>query len=143
MSEELNKEQEIKKRVPKKKELDLTEKSEQLVELESENLTEKYEYKADSDEVLIMDKPSQPLVIANVTDILKKEKIIMKTNKELYESYIKELKKFSLIINDDVIYDSSIDKSDKSPLKFENDYFILYGKKYSYNGLKIKKINKR
>ena len=121
MSEELNKEQEIKKRVPKKKELDLTEKSEQLVELESENLTEKYEYKADSDEVLIMDKPSQPLVIANVTDILKKEKIIMKTNKELYESYIKELKKFSLIINNDVIYDSSIDKSDKSPLKFEND----------------------
>ena len=34
-------------------------------------------------------------------------------------------------------------KSKESPLKFENDYFVLYGKKYSYNGLKIQKINKR
>ena len=66
-----------------------------------------------------------------------------KSNKELYESYIKELKYFSLNLNGDIIYDSSIDKSKDSPVKFDNDYFILYGKKYSYNGLKIQKINKK
>jgi hypothetical protein len=66
---------------------------------------------------------------------------VIKSNKELYISYIKELKNFSLSVNDKIIYDSSIDKSEESPVKFENDYFILYGRKYSYNGLKIQKIN--
>ena len=32
-------------------------------------------------------------------------------------------------------------KTKKYPIVFENDFFILYGKKYSYNGLKIQKIN--
>ena len=71
------------------------------------------------------------------------QKATVKSNKELYESYIKELKYFSLSINSEIIYDSSIDKSSDSPIKFDNDYFILYGKKYSYNGLKIQKINKK
>jgi len=70
-----------------------------------------------------------------------KKYTIMKSNKELYESFIKELKYYSLSINEDVIYDSSIDKSKDYPVKFENDYFVIFGKKYSYNGLKIKKIN--
>ncbi len=74
---------------------------------------------------------------------IKMEQRIVKSNKELYESYIKELKYFSLSVNNDVIYDSSIDKSKELPIKFDNDYFILYGKKYSYNGLKIQKINKK
>ena len=86
-----------------------------------------------------MDKPSDPLIKKNEIKIEKK--VIVKSNKELYESYIKDLKYFSLNLNGDVIYDSSIDKSKESPLKFENDFFILYGKKYSYNGLKIQKIN--
>ena len=68
---------------------------------------------------------------------------VVKSNKELYESYIKDLKNFSLILNGDVIYDSSIDKFKEYPVRFENDYFILYGRKYSYNGLKIQKINIR
>ena len=77
-----------------------------------------------------------------MTNPIKEEKkVILKSNKELYESYIKDLKKFSLSINGEIMYDSSIDKSNEYPIKFENDYFILYGKKYSYNGLKIQKIN--
>lgn len=75
--------------------------------------------------------------------IIPDSKPIIKSNKELYESYIKELKKFSLTLNGEVIYDSSIDKSKDSPLLFEDDYFVLYGKKYSYNGLRIQKLNIR
>lgn len=99
---------------------------------------------------LIMDKPSVPIIkiIEPILDVkksepleIKNDKKIIKSNKELYESIIKELKNYSLNINDDIIYNSSIDKSKEYPVRFENDYFILYGKKYSYNGLKVKKIN--
>ena len=124
MSEEI-KSQEVKKRTPKKKES-----------------TEQYQYIPGENEELIIDKPSEPL---NKKDsiIMKSEKTNVKSNKELYESYIKELKKYSLSINGEIIYDSSIDKTGQCPVSFENDYFILYGKKYSYNGLKIQKINIR
>ena len=111
-------------------------------------MIENYQYNSEPDEVLIMDKPSEPLnkisIETKKDNIMKSEqKPILKSNKELYESYVKELKYFSLSLNNDIIYDSSIDNSKESPLKFENDFFILYGKKYSYNGLKIQKINKR
>lgn len=125
MSEEVNKTQEIKKKpVGKKKET-----------------TEQYQYIPQENEQLIVDRPSEPLIKKDSPTIMKSErqKTIAKSNKELYESYIRELKKFSLSINGEVIYDSSIDKAKESPIKFENDYFILYGKKYSYNGLKIQK----
>jgi AAA+ superfamily predicted ATPase len=101
-------------------------------------LIEQYKYTPEENEQLIVDRPSEPLSIQQTTQ----EKVIVKSNKELYESYIKELKNFSLSINGDVVYDSSIDRSKEYPVKFENDFFILYGKKYSYNGLKIQKINK-
>lgn len=90
-----------------------------------------------NNEKLIVDKPSTPLTLKRK----KIENVAMKSNKELYESYIKDLKNYSLVLNGEVVYDSSIDKSNKKPLLFENDYFVLYGKKYSYNGLRIKKIN--
>jgi hypothetical protein len=114
-------------------------------------ITEQFQYIPENNEQLIVDKPSEPLKIKKKEVILetlnKKENIklekVIKSNKELYESYIKELKFFSLSVNNDIIYDSSIDKSKELPLKFDNDYFILYGKKYSYNGLKIQKISKK
>lgn len=122
MSEELNKE-EIKKKASRKKET-----------------TEQYQYVPEENEELIMDKPSEPLIVNDTkTVIVKKESATVKSNKELYESYIKELKHFSLSLNGEIIYDSSIDKTGLFPVRFENDYFILYGKKYSYNGLKISK----
>jgi hypothetical protein len=125
MLEEIDNSQEPKKKtISKKKEV---------------AIVEKYQYVAGEGEKLIMDKPSESLIKKNEIKIEKK--IIMKSNKELYESYIKDLKYFSLNLNGDIIYDSSIDKSKESPIKFENDFFILYGKKYSYNGLKIQKIN--
>jgi hypothetical protein len=101
--------------------------------------TEQYQYIPEENEQLIMDKPSEPLSKKPSSE--KQEKVIFKSNKELYESYIKELKDFSLSINGAVVYDSNLDKLKEYPVKFENDYFILYGKKYSYNGLKIQKIN--
>ena len=102
--------------------------------------TEQYQYVPEENEQLIMDRPSEPLNKIH-SPIMKHEQKEVKSNKELYVSYLKELRNFSLSLNGEVIYDSSIDKSKESPLKFENDYFVLYGKKYSYNGLKIQKIN--
>ena len=57
----------------------------------------------------------------------------------MYDAYIKELKNFKLVYNDVVLYDSTL-TNDNSNLNFESDYFILFGKKYSYNGLRIQKI---
>lgn len=136
---------------------------------EMDPIKEQYQYNMSGNEELIIDKPSKPLTkknkkvkddikngadndikieadntIETVEKIEKKiEKKIMKdeikSNKEIYESYIKDLKYFSLTINNVVLYDSSIDKNVISPLIFDDNYFILYGKKYSYNGLKIQK----
>lgn len=126
MSEEFDNSQENKKKPTSKK----------------RESTEQYQYVPGENEELIMDRPSEPLNKIQQQTIMKSEqKISVKSNKELYESYLKELKNFSLSLNGDVLYNSSIDKSKESPLKFENDYFVLYGKKYSYNGLKIQKIN--
>ena len=149
----------------------------------SENITEQYQFKSDSETNLIVDKPSKPL-----TKLIKKQKDVevinaeierdvksieivkneiieikneiieiknesinekkniiqnIKSNKEIYETYVNELKYFALILNSEIIYDSSIDNTGINPIKFECDYFILFGKKYSYNGLKIQKINKK
>lgn len=126
MSEDLNKNQEVKKKQPSKK----------------KELTEKFHYTPEDNEQLIIDRPTEP--INKKEEFMRhqmkfEKKPTVKSNKELYESYLKELKKFTLIMNGEVIYDSSIDKSKESPVKFENDFFVLYGKKYSYNGLKIQK----
>ena len=101
------------------------------VERGDENLTEDYQFTGEGNENVIMDIPTSPI----------KKHDTVRSNKELYESYVKDLKKYSLVLNGEVIYDSSIDKSKEAPLKFENDYFMLYGKKYSYNGLRIQKLN--
>ena len=124
MSEEVNNTQDVKKRTPKKRES-----------------TEQYQYVPEEEnEQLIMDKPSEPLnKKKEEPTVIRNEKVVVKSNKELYESYIKELKKFTLSINGETIYDSILDKTGQFPVKFENDYFVLYGKKYSYNGLKITK----
>jgi hypothetical protein len=127
MSEEINNGQEIKKKTYTKK----------------DKMIESYQYKSEDDDQLIVDRPSEPLNKKESSRMKHEHMQITKSNKELYESYIKELKNFSLSINGEIMYDSSIDKSKESPIKFENDYFILYSKKYSYNGLKIQKINTR
>lgn len=138
MSEELSKKenlQEVKKKTVKKRDLELV---------------ENYKYIPEKEERLIIDKPSDPLKSKEITipfykkdsNNMKSFKPVIKSNKELYESYVKELKNFSLSINNEILYDSSIDRTKEFPIKFENDFFVLYGKKYSYNGLKIQKINK-
>lgn len=150
MSDELDKNKETSKKVIKKKDDVITEQYkfnstgfEMITDIPSESSI-KEKIKGD----LIIDMPTSPLKKSNKSiDLDKKieslsikiDKKIMKSNKELYESIIKELKQYSLCLNGDIIYNSSIDKSKDYPLKFENDYFVLYGKKYSYNGLKIQK----
>ena len=115
MSEETNNGQELKRKTYTKK----------------DKMIETYQYKPEDNEKLIVDRPSEALNKKESTRMKHEQLPITKSNKELYESYIKELKNFSLSINGEIMYDSSIDKSKESPIKFENDYFILYGKKYS------------
>ena len=122
-------------------ELDNSEETKKKPTSKKRESTEQYQYVPEENEQLIMDRPSEPLNKTQSPIMKSEQKVAVKSNKELYESYLKELKNFSLSLNSEVIYDSSIDKSKESPLKFENDYFVLYGKKYSYNGLKIQKIN--
>ena len=125
MAEELDNSQEVKKKATTKK----------------RESTEQYQYIPGENEQLIIDRPSEPLNKIQLPIMKSEQKVAVKSNKELYDFYIKELRNFSLSLNGEVIYDSSIDKAKETPLKFENDYFVLYGKKYSYNGLKIQKIN--
>lgn len=110
-----------------------------------EDVSAVYRYEADEDDVLIMDKPSLPLIetveeaVKNKEPEMKKPDVPIKTNGQIYEAYIKELKSFKLVYNGDIIYDSTLSKNN-SNLKFEADYFVLFGRKYSYNGLRIQKI---
>ena len=157
MSEELNKTEEIINKAEDPN-IKIEEVKKKPPVVKKKEVIEQYQYKPEENDELITDIASKPLVKEQPIDknlevqvVKPKEKqmkspVIIKSNKELYESYINELKKFekfALSINGEIIYDSSIDKSKESPLRFENDYFILYGRKYSYNGLKIKKINPR
>ena len=117
-------------------------------DIDTENIKVKVEVEDDVEEVNVKEVNVKEVNVEEVNvKVQKIEKKIMKdeikSNKEIYESYIKDLKYFSLTINNVVLYDSSIDKNVISPLIFDNNYFILYGKKYSYNGLKIQKINKK
>jgi len=151
MSEELTKSEEItEEKIENVEKIDnndenkektkkVQEKPKPVVKKKEIEITESYQYNGEGD--LIIDKPSQPLI--RKEPIMKEQKPAVKSNKELYESYVKELVNFSLSINNEILYDSSLDKLKEYPVKFENDYFILYGKKYSYNGLRIQKINKK
>lgn len=108
------------------------------------SLNAEYKYEAKEGEKLITDKPSKPLK-NEVKEVKKDNKEMqkpsapVKTNGQIYEAFVKELKEFKLVYNGDVIFDSTLSKNN-SPLKFEADYFVLFGKKYSYNGLRIQKI---
>ena len=108
-------------------------------------LNAEYKYDAKEGEKLITDKPSKPLKKVK-QEVKKKENIQMqkpstpiKTNGQIYEAFIKELKDFKLVYNGDTIFDSTLSKNNTT-LKFEADYFVLFGKKYSYNGLRVQKI---
>lgn len=111
-----------------------------------EDVSAVYRYEVEGDEVLLMDKPSEPLIIESSEPIknkepeMKKTSVPVKTNGQIYEAYIKELKSFKLIYNGDVVYDSTLSKNNNANIKFEADYFVLFGRKYSYNGLRIQKI---
>jgi len=115
-----------------------------------ESLNAEYKYKAKEGETLIIDTPSTPLKKVELEEVklvkeIKNNSVQMqklltpKTNGQIYETYIKELKDFKLVYNGDVIFDSTLSKNN-STLNFESDYFVLFGKKYSYNGLRIQKI---
>jgi len=118
-----------------------------------ESLNAEYKYEAKEGEKLITDMPSTPLqkveplkeVKQPVTEVknnnirMQKPSTPIKTNGQIYDAYIKELKDFKLVYNGDVIFDSTLSKNN-STLKFEADYFVLFSKKYSYNGLRVQKI---
>ena len=106
---------------------------------------EQYKYDPSNGEELLIDKSPIPL---SKIDIQEEEKIIeskikikkdIKSNGQIYEAYIKDIKNYKLLYNGKIIYDSTLSKN-ATILSFESDYFILFGKKYSYNGLRIQKI---
>jgi hypothetical protein len=125
------------------------------VSKKEDDLTESYKYVNKDNDELLTDMPLVPLdvkteskniesnIVKNSNLSINKPNNGVKSNKDLYESYIKELKNFSLSLNGEVLYDSTLDKTKEYQVKFENDFFVLYGKKYSYNGLKIQKINRK
>jgi len=65
--------------------------------------------------------------LSNKTDI---------TNFELYNSYIQDNKPYRIYFRNSLIYDSV--KCSDNP-EFLDDYFILFGKKYIYRGIRIEK----
>lgn len=83
--------------------------------------TEQYKYKEEN-VVIIKDKPSTPLIVENYN-----------SNKKQYESYLNT--SFKVFYNGVEIYDNDIASS---KIVFEDEYFILYGKNYSYKGFRIK-----
>lgn len=92
------------------------------LEITSSPLTEIYTFIPDStDTVLVTDKPSLPLQSITIS------------NKENYSNFLN--KNFKIFYNGIELYDSQIAAS---PIEFEEDYFILFNKKYSYKGIMIK-----
>jgi hypothetical protein len=61
---------------------------------------------------------------------------IIKSIKEIYEEYIKDGLPYKIYLRGQIIFDS-VNHKDK-PL-FEEDYFILFGKKYIYKGIRLEK----
>lgn len=116
----------------KKKAQTKNQKQDKKIEIDNKNnLTEQYQYKKKGDEKLITDKPSVPLVMKKEKPDYKK--VDYKTKKEYYERFLG--KSFQIIYNGEMYYDS--DLSD-SQIKFEEDGFIVFGKKHSYKGIRIK-----
>ncbi len=103
------------------------------------SLNAEYKYEEKDGEKLIIDKPSTPLNRVETIKEVINVKSPIKTNGQIYDAYVKELEDFKLVYNGDVIFDSTLSKNN-SILKFEADYFVLFGKKYSYNGLRVQKI---
>lgn len=105
---------------------------EEVVKEEPKNeiITEQYQYKGEGQ--LIMDKPSTPLTLI--------EPVKQPSNKEIFENLSREKQFFTLKYNGSLIYDSEGKPYSKifNDLSFEEDGFILYNKKYSYDGLNFK-----
>lgn len=104
-------------------------------------ITEQYQYKGEGE--LIMDKPSEPLQVSiqEPVQITIPEPVIKKgfSNKEIFENLSRERQNFVLKYNGSLIYDTEgkLNKISKD-LSFEEDYFVLYGRKYLYDGLNFK-----
>jgi hypothetical protein len=133
--------------ITKKVQKTITKKIVDNVKVKNELLTGGYKYKPVDNEVLIVDIPSKPLVKKKQLNEETKKgiKVLIpsvtpvQTNGQIYDAYIKELKNFKLIYNGDIIYDTTLSKTSNN-LTFDSDYFVLFGKKYSYNGLRVQKI---
>lgn len=61
----------------------------------------------------------------------------LKTNREICENYLKS-GDFRIFVANKSIFDSKT--SDKSNVQFFDDYFVLFGKKFTYNGMVIKSV---
>jgi hypothetical protein len=62
--------------------------------------------------------------------------MLEKTVKQIYEQYIIDLQPYKIYVNGQLIFDSN--KSSEKPNLFD-DYFILFGNKYIYKGIRFEK----
>lgn len=89
-------------------------------------IREVYTYKPSSpDEKLFMDRPSQPV-----------KAVKEMSNKDIYNEFLHNTnKEFEIHFRGNKIFDSIL--SDRDKLKFENEFFYIFGKKMLYNGIRI------
>jgi hypothetical protein len=84
--------------------------------------------------------PKVNKIVKNIEQEEVKEEIkisnIVKSIKEIYEEYINDEMPYKIYLRGQIIFDS-VNHKDK-PI-FEEDYFILFGKKYIYKGIRLEK----
>ena len=61
---------------------------------------------------------------------------IIKTLKQIYEQYVIDDKPYKIYLRGQLIFDSA---NHKDVPKFFDDYFILFGNKYIYKGIRFEK----
>lgn len=122
--EEIKKEKKQKTSKIKKQEVEIPKQEPEVsvkIDKKEPVFTEQYTYKEENT-VIIQDKPSTPLILENYN-----------SNKKQYESYLG--KNFIIYYNGVELYNSSVSTA---TITFEDDFFTLFGKNYSYKGFRIK-----
>ncbi len=113
------------------------------------------ENKRKIDPMKVNNRDRKPRVIKKETpnEVIAQEEVIMieqkfiksptinkssleKTLKQIYEQYIIDPQPYRIHVNGQLIFDSN--KSSEKPILFD-DYFILFGNKYIYKGIRFEK----
>lgn len=95
-----------------------------------------YTYVPEDGEELLIDRPSVPVELVSEKTTISIGPTKIKSNKNLYEQFINGGKDFDIYIGEDVIF--STKTTSIQNVKPLDEYFEVFGKKYSYQGARIK-----